>query len=60
MGKMINVGAIFENDTYFSASVKDAGVSIVGHITEEHLEDFVRANFFDINDVVEKLKKGVK
>lgn len=60
MGKMINVGAIFENDAYFSASIKDAGVCVVGHITEEHLEDFVRANFFDINEIIEKWKKGVK
>lgn len=60
MGKVINVGAIFENDTYFSASIKDAGVSVVGHLTEEHFEEFVRVNFFDINEVIEKLKKGVK
>lgn len=55
----INVNISFINTDYFSLSVKDGYISVIGRITEIEMENFVKAHYFEIKEVLNKnIKKG--
>lgn len=50
----MKIGITFNNDTNFSLSNKDEGVSVVGNITDKNFEHFVKTYALDIMDVFKK------
>lgn len=56
----INVSLSFINTDYFSISVRDGYISVIGKITKLEMENFVKAHYFEIKEVLDKnIKKGV-
>lgn len=64
MGKVmidesIDVNLSFINTDYFSVSVRDGYISVIGKITKLEMENFVKAHYFEIKKVLDKnIKKG--
>lgn len=56
----IDVNLSFINTDYFSTSVRDGYISVIGKITNVEMEKFVKAHYFEIKEVLNKnIKKGV-
>lgn len=57
----IDVNLSFINTDYFSVSVRDGYISVIGRITKVEMEKFVKAHYFEIKEVLNKnIKKGDK
>lgn len=55
----IDVNLSFINSDYFSVSVRDGYISVIGRITKVEMENFIKAHYFEIKDVLDKnIKKG--
>lgn len=55
----IDVNLSFINTDYFSVSVRDGYISVIGRITKVEMEKFVKSHFFEIKEVLDKnIKKG--
>lgn len=55
----IDVTLSFINTDYFSISVRDGYISVIGRITKVEMEKFVKAHYFEIKEVLNKnIKKG--
>lgn len=55
----IDVSICFINTDYFSVSVRDGYISVIGKITKLEMENFVKAHYFEIKEVLDKnIKKG--
>lgn len=55
----IDVNLSFINTDYFSVSVRDGYISVIGRITKVEMEIFVKTHYFEIKEVLDKnLKKG--
>lgn len=55
----INVNLSFINTDYFSISVRDGYISVIGRITKVEMEIFVKSHYFEIKEVLDKnIKKG--
>ena len=55
----IDVNLSFINTDYFSISVRDGYISVIGRITKVEMEKFVKAHYFEIKEVLNKnIKKG--
>lgn len=57
----IDVNLSFINTDYFSMSVRDGYISVIGRITKVEMEKFIKAHYFEIKEVLDKnIKKGEK
>ena len=57
----IDINISFINTDYFSVSVRNGYISVIGRITKLEIENFVKAHYFEIKDVLDKnVKKGVE
>lgn len=55
----IDVNISFINTDYFSVSVRDWAISVIGRITKLEMENFIKAQYFEIKEVLDKnSKKG--
>lgn len=55
----IDVNISFINNDYFSISVRNGYISVIGRITKSEMENFIKAQYFEINEVlVKNSKKG--
>ena len=55
----IDVNISFINNDYFSVSVRDGSISVIGRITKLEMENFIKAQYFEIKEVLDKnCKKG--
>lgn len=55
----IDVNISFINTDYFSVSVRDGNISVIGRITKSEIEKFIKAQYFEIKEVLDKnSKKG--
>lgn len=55
----IEVNINFINTDYFSVSVRDGYISVIGRITKSEMEKFIKAQYLEIKDVLDKnSKKG--
>ena len=55
----IDVNISFINTDYFSISVRNGYISVIGRITKSEMENFIKAQYFEIKDVLDKnSKKG--
>nr|DAP08232.1 MAG TPA: hypothetical protein [Caudoviricetes sp.] len=55
----IDVSISFINTDYFSVSVRDGYISVIGRITKSELEKFIKAQYFEIKEILDKnSKKG--
>lgn len=55
----IDVNLSFINTDYFSVSVRDGYISVIGRITKVEMKNFIKAHYFDIKEVLDKnIKKG--
>ena len=55
----IDVNLSFINTDYFSISVRDGYISVIGRITKVEMERFVKSHYFEIKEVLDKkIKKG--
>ena len=55
----IDINLSFINTDYFSVSVTDGVISVIGRITKLEMENFVKAHYFDIEEILDKnYKKG--
>lgn len=55
----IDVNLSFINTDYFSVSVRDGYISVIGRITKVEMEIFVKSHYFEIKEVLDKnIKKG--
>lgn len=55
----IDVNLSFINTDYFSVSVRDGYISVIGRITKVEMEKSIKAHYFDIKEVLDKnIKKG--
>ena len=55
----IDVNISFINTDNFSLSVRDGYSSVIGRITKSEMEKFVKAQYFEIKEVLDKnSKKG--
>ena len=50
----IDVNLSFINTDYFSVSVRDGYISVIGRITKVEMEKFIKAHYFDIKEVLDK------
>lgn len=58
-GESIDVNISFINNDYFSVSIMDGAISVIGRITKVEMEKFVKAHYFEIKEVLNKnIKKG--
>lgn len=57
--EIIDINLSFINTDYFSVSVRDWAISVIGRITKLEMENFVKAQYFEIKEVLDKnSKKG--
>lgn len=57
----IDVNLSIINNDYFSTSVRNGYISVIGRITKVEMEAFVKAHYFEIKEVLDKnIKKGGK
>ena len=55
----IDVNLSFINTDYFSVSVRDGYISVIGRITKSELEKIIKAQYFEIKEILDKnSKKG--
>lgn len=55
----IDVNLSFINTDYFSISVRNGYISVIGRITKSEMENFIKAQYFEIKEVLDKnSKKG--
>lgn len=55
----IDVNISFMNNDYFSISVRNGYISVIGRITKLEMEKFIKAQYFEIKEVLDKsCKKG--
>lgn len=55
----IDINLSFINTDYFSVSVRDGSISVIGRITESEMEKFIKAQYLEIKEVLDKnSKKG--
>lgn len=55
----IDVNISFINTDYFSVSVRDGNISVIGRIIKSEIEKFIKAQYFEIKEVLDKnSKKG--
>lgn len=55
----IDVNISFVNTDYFSVSVRDGAISVIGRITKLEMEKIIKAQYFEIKEVLDKnSKKG--
>lgn len=55
----IDVNICFINTDYFSVSVRDGYISVIGRITKSEIENFIKAQYFEIKEILDKnSKKG--
>ena len=55
----IDVNINFINTNYFSVSVRDGYISVICRITKLEMEKFIKAQFLEIKEVLDKnSKKG--
>lgn len=55
----IDININFINTDYFSISVRDGYISVIGKITKVEMERFVKSHYFEIKEVLDKnIKKG--
>ena len=55
----IDVNISFINNDYFSISVRNGYISVIGRITKSEMEIFIKAQYFEIKEVLDKnSKKG--
>ena len=55
----IDVNLSFINTDFFSVSVRDGYISVIGRITKVEMEKFIKAHYFEIKEVLDKkIKKG--
>ena len=55
----IDVNISFINNDYFSISVRNGYISVIGRITKSELEKFIKAQYFEIKEILDKnSKKG--
>lgn len=50
----IDINLSFINTDYFSVSVRDGSISVIGRITKLEMEKFIKAQYFEIKDVLNK------
>lgn len=53
----IDVNISFMNTDYFSVSVKDGSISVIGRITKLEMVKFIKAQYFEIKEVLDKNSK---
>lgn len=47
------------NTSHFSVSVRDGTISVIGRITKLEMEKFIKAQYFEIKEILDKnSKKG--
>ena len=51
----IDVNINFINTDYFSISVRDGSISVIGRITKLEMEKFIKAQYFEIKEVLDKI-----
>lgn len=57
--EIIDINLSFINTDYLSVSVRDGAISVIGRITKLEMENFVKAQYFEIKEVLDKnSKKG--
>lgn len=55
----IDINLSFINTDYFSVSIRDGYISVIGRITKSEMENFIKAQYFEIKEVLDKnSKKG--
>lgn len=55
----IDVNISFINNDYFSISVRNGYISVIGRTTKSEMENFIKAQYFEIKEVLDKnSKKG--
>ena len=55
--EIIDINLSFINTDYFSVSVRDGYISVIGRITKSEMENFIKAQYFEINEVLDKNRK---
>lgn len=50
----IDVNISFINNDYFSISVRNGYISVIGRITKSEMENFIKAQYFEIKEVLDK------
>lgn len=53
----IDVNISFINNDYFSISVRNGYISVIGRITKSEMEKFIKAQYFEIKKVLDKNSK---
>lgn len=53
----IDVNISFINNDYFSISVRNGYISVIGRITKSEMENFIKAQYFEIKKVLDKNSK---
>lgn len=55
----IDVNISFINTDYFSVSVRDGYISVIDRIAKSEMEKFIKAQYFEIKEILDKhSKKG--
>ena len=52
--ELIKLCIMFSNNTYFSISVNDNGIALIGQITNDEMEKLVKSKLFEIEEVLNK------
>lgn len=50
----IDVNISFINTDYFSVSVRDGCISVIGRINKLEMEKFIKAQYFEIKEILDK------
>lgn len=53
----IDVNISFINTDYFSVYVRDGYISVIGRITKLEMEKIIKAQYFEIKEVLDKNSK---
>lgn len=53
----IDVNISFINTDNFSISVRNGYISVIGRITKSEMENFIKAQYFEIKEVLDKNRK---
>lgn len=52
--ELIKLCIMFTNNTYFSTSVNDNGISLIGQVTNDEMEKLVKSKLFEIEEILNK------
>lgn len=55
----IDVNISFINTGYFSVSVRDGCISVIGRINKLEMEKFIKAQYFEIKEILDKIVRKV-